>query len=224
MATNATVVLDSGVFLNGLTKSGPWDVGYFESVKSIPNIRIYADGKAVDISSRLSVPVDKSTLEVQHLDANGKLKESVEVDGDLSANRLTFDRLYGQDKEIDETKFDCTIRFHSGYFRPSMIKARRFKSDQVTPGADPPKWIDSIAHNIVVHYTIEGREELRLVKGNQTIWSSKGHADSAKLLEIEFIADHATAEQFYRDCLKNHTGPHWLPNQGDPPPAWPTNK
>jgi hypothetical protein len=226
MATNATIVLDSGVFLGGVATPGPWDVGYFGSASSIPDIRVFADGKAVDIKPPLRIPTDKSTLEIQHLGADGKVKQDPLADDQLRVHRLTLDKLYGQDKEIDDTTFDCIIRFHSGYFRPSMIKTRKFKLDPppAAPGSDTYKSIDCIAHNVVVHYTVDDQEELRLVKGGQTIWSTKGQSSSSKLLELEFIADHANAERYYCDCLKGHTGARWLPNQGDPPPNWPGNK
>jgi len=222
MATSATVVLDSGVFLSNLPKSDRWDVGYFESGMSIPNIRVYADGTESSIAPPLYVPSDKSTLEVQHIGADGQIKKGVLVDQWIKTNRLTWDKLYGQNKEIDETKFDCVVRFHSGYFRPSMIKARRFKFDP--PSSTPPLLVPSVAHNVVVHYTLEDREVLTLAKGNQVLWTSNSLGTSPELLELEFVADHATAEGFYRTCLKAHTGGHWLPNQGDPPPIWPPDK
>src|SRR5262249_49508965 len=147
---------------------------------------------------------DKSTMEIQHVGADGKLKEGPIADDQLRTHRLTLDKLYGEDKDIDDTMFDCKIRFHSGIFRPSMVKTRRFKLDPAptTPGTDPYKLIDSIAHNIVAVYTLDDQEELRVVIGKQTLWTSKHQPDSVRLLELEFIADHATAERYYCDCLK----------------------
>jgi hypothetical protein len=226
MATNATIVLDSGVFLVGLASPGPWDVGYFQSRNSLPDIRVYADGKAVDSDPPLHIPTGNSTLEVRHLGADGSIKRGPLADDLLPLHRLTLDKLYGNDKEIDKTAFDCIIRFHSGYFRPSMIKTRRFKLDPppTAAGIDPAKAIDTIAHDVVVYYAIDDGEELRLVAGNQTIWTSKNHSGSPTLLELEFVADHTNAVRFYADCLKQHRGGHWLPNQGDPPPNWPGSK
>jgi len=226
MTTYATVVLDSGVFLTARPDSGKWDVGYFESSQSIPSIRVYYDGKELPISPPLQTPGGGAILEVQL--AEGKtVKTGISVDSSLSNHALTWDTLYddiykkGETIEIDPKKLDCVIRFESGYFRASMIKARRFK--QISPAAE--KWTTPIAHNVAVHYAISDSEELKLVQGGQTIWTSKGHPNSASIIEVEFVADHATAEKFFCDCLthkgRQYPGPFWLPNQGDPTPIFP---
>jgi len=223
MTTFATLVLDSGAFLTSLPESGKWDVAYFDSDRSKPSIRIYSDGKELSISPELNTPSRGSILEVQLTEGN-RVKKGISVDSSLILNRLTWDKLYGEGKEIDQSKVDGIIRFTSGYFRPSLIKARRFKLYPAPAKAsDGEKWIEPVAHNVVVHYTIGDAEELKLVRGGRTLWTSGGHASSASILEIECIADHATAEQYYSHCLK-HKGPYWLPNQGDPPPAWPPVK
>jgi len=226
MTTYATVVLDSGVFLTARPDSGKWEVGYFDSKRSIPSIRVYYDGKELPISPPLKTPSGRATLEVQLAEGN-TVKKGISIDSSLTSHGLTWDKLYedlykkGEALEIDRSQLDCTIQFQSGYFRASLIKARRFKQDS-PPGE---KWTEPIAHNIAIHYTIGDAEELRLVEGSNTIWTSKGHPSSASIIEIEFVADHSTASQFFCDCLTHkgskYAGPFWLPNQGDPPPIFP---
>jgi hypothetical protein len=229
MTTNATVVLDSGAFLSALPESGIWDIGYFASKMSTPSIRIYSDGKEISTAQNLDVPTGGATLEVQ-LTEGEILKKGISVDNNISLYGLTweqlYDDLYAEKKQIDvdRTKFDCVIRFHSGYFRASMVKARRFKLQPAPPPANPgDKWTPPVAHNVVVHYTIADTEELKLVTGGRPMWSSGDHPNSAANIEIEIVADHSTATQFYCDCL-TYKGPFWLPNQGDPTPVWPPNK
>src|SRR5262245_4491254 len=155
MTTYATVVLDSGVFLTARPDSGKWDVGYFDSKKSKPSIRIYYNGKELPISPPLTTPVGGATLEVQ-LAAGGTLKTGISIDSSLIDYGLTWDKLYdglykqGEAIEIDPNKLDCIIRFQSGDFRASMIKARRFK--QETPPCE--KCNTPVVHNVVVLYTL----------------------------------------------------------------------
>jgi hypothetical protein len=198
-------------------------VGYFCSKDSSPNIRIYSDGKELSISPSLNIPTN-GVLEVQ-LAENNIIKQGISVDTSIGHSGLTWHKLYGQGPDLDETKFNCLIRFRSGSFRASMIKGRRFKLDPppTDPSSKADQWIDSVAHNVVVHYAIADTEELRLMASDGPLWSSRNHATSANNIEIEVVADHSTATNFYRECLK-HSGYVWLPNQGDPPPIWPPVK
>jgi hypothetical protein len=226
MTTYATVVLDSGLFLTARPDSGKWEVGFFESKDSIPSIRVYYDGKELPVSPALKTPTGRAVLEVQLVEGK-TVKKGISVDSSLIDYGLTWDKLYddlykkGETIEIDRTKLDCTIEFQAGYFRASMIKTRRFKQEP-PPGE---KWTDPVAHNVVVHYAMNDAEELRLVEGGNTIWTSRGHPGSASLIELEIISDHSTAPQFFRNCLMHkgsqYAGPFWLPNQGDPTPILP---
>jgi len=226
MPTQATIVLDSGTFLQ---KEGPHcEIGYFQCEDTVSDIRIYADGEEVR-----NVPdpfkLGTGVIEVRHLNADGSPKR-----GGVNASKYFHDQvlhlksLYGDHQPVERSKFDCVIRFESGHFCASMVKKRDFKELKKQQDGSykhdlkaSPQDIGPIAHNVVVHYSLKDNEALELTRNGTPFWSSKDYGIKDRF-EIEIVADNSTAEKFFRQSFKDSgKNSYWMPNQGDPPPTCP---
>lgn len=101
------------------------------------------------------------------------------------------------------------------------MKERYFK--QVDAKTHEPngnrKLIRPNAHDVVIHYELAPKEALNIVVGGKVLWSTANHPGVAKCFDIEVIADHSTAVNYYRDALDHKGKDYWLPNQGDPDPV-----
>jgi hypothetical protein len=220
MPINATIILDSGSFLENTSKLwyDSWRVGYFQCESSCPDVRIYADGEEVET---LKLANGNSVIDVVHLNANGKGSVGIKKSDTVDLHLLKRKSLYEQPAvmAIDESKFDCILHFHAGDFRCSMVKKRRFKEVDVggTLTSNPPKVLGPIAHDVVACYLLEDGDNLKFIKAGEDIWSSKSLNVKSRL-EIEILADDTTGDKYYktvfgtRDC-------YWMPNQGQPPPT-----
>ncbi|MCI0488795.1 MAG: hypothetical protein L0229_19565 [Blastocatellia bacterium] len=234
MPIDATIILDSGCFLPVEVVYGAYypEVGYYKCEDLLSDIRVYVDGVEKESSKPNKLGSGNCKIDVRHRNADGSFKKKgAEVSPTFHDRLVHLKRdLYGdvKDVSVDVTKYDFIIRFESGYFRDSMVKNRCFKehkkqsdgSYQHTKDCEK-KTIRPVAHNIAVHFRLEDGEALELVKGEQTLLSSRGF-DIKSSLVIEVIADNSTAEKFYRHYLQERDS-YWLPNQGDPPPLCPVD-
>lgn len=233
MPIQATIVLDSGSFLPMTNRS--CQVGYFQCEESVSDIKIFADGEELtDLPKPFKLCELKDTkckIQVVHIDKDNHAKTGgITVSKTFHPQLLHFEHLYGHGNHqpVEETKFDCVIRFDTGHFCASMVKKRDFKHHKKQPDGsykhdpkDKPTTVEPIAHNMVVHFTLDDNEALELVRDTSTIWTSKNYSLRQRL-EIEIVADNSTAEKFYRHALRDDKkSGYWLPNQGDPPPVCP---
>lgn len=229
MPIHATVILDSGCFLPNDPSNGAYtEIGYFGSSKSVPDIRVIADGYEVNLPEPLNLG-KKCKIEVRHVNSKGETKMNA-VDGsdDFHASLLHLEEVYGHPMPVDPSKFDCILRFDSGHFCPAMVKPRSFRKHNKLPGGklemladEKPKTLKRpIAHNVHVHFKLKNGEALELARDGVVFWSSKD-CGAKDRVELEVVADNTTAQKFYVGALKDKRDDYWMPNNGDPPPMCP---
>jgi hypothetical protein len=219
-----SVVLDSGMFLNELyNESYPnCRIGYFA-----PEFRIYANGESTPGPDLNKAPMDSRVIQVRLIGADGEeKKDGVRISADLRNHILLKDTIYedaGFSPAPIETRFDWIFNFNSGFFRCSSVKNRYFKKiDGCThqPNGERQEFLE-IAHDVVIHYDLEAGERLELAVGDQVLWTTSDYNGkvAARRFDIEVIAPHATAENYFRDALDHKGNDYWVPNQGDPDPV-----
>jgi hypothetical protein len=151
--------------------------------------------------------------------ADGKAPGGISVSKELDKHLLTRERLYGRAVPVRRSAFDVIIRFHSGHFRSSMVKDRIFKKCEYGCPGGEQKLIDNVAHNVIIQYALKEGDYLKLIRGDQVLWSSQG-LEAKDSLDIEIVADDSTTGKFFYLSLDLGQGDcYWLPNQGNPPPA-----
>jgi hypothetical protein len=228
MPVQATVILDSGCLLQGDDNSPTTEVGYFQSDQSAWDIRVISDGQELEFEELRSLG-ENCTMEIRHVKADGTInQEGARASKGFHDHILHLRELYGVDTPVDRSKFDCILRFDAGLFCAALLKPRAFKlHEQQEDGqlayvqAELPRRIDRpIAHNIHVHFQLDDGDAIELARDGTVFWTSN-RISPANRLEIEIIADNATAEKFYCHALKGNRSNYWLPNQGDPPPVCP---
>lgn len=215
-----TIVLDSGLFMtdeeaNGFTYS---EVGYFT-----PHLHVYRDGEKTEEIDPAKMGTNSRLINVRKIGADGK-----EIGGGIKFSKcllkylLRLHKVYGHFVIVDRPQFDCIFHFNSGCFRSSKVKPRAFKecdgqSHQITGKRQS---LAPIAHDIAIEFELAAGEKLTLSdEKGAIIWSSDS-PPAKKRIEVEVMADSATAVMFYRDALKLRGQNYWIPNQGDPPPTW----
>jgi hypothetical protein len=211
----ATVTLDSGSFFE--RDSSHWDVGYFQSRDSIPDIRVYVDGEEVDVG-HIKLGAGNQRIDFYHMKAGGKAPGGISVSKDLDKNLLTREKLYGRPIPLRQSAFDVIIRFHSGHFRSSMVKDRVFKECAYGCPSGGQRLIEGVAHNVIIHYVLEEGDYLKLVRDDRVLWSSQD-LKVKDSLDVEIVADDSTTGKFFYLSLDLSQDKYWLPNQGNPPPA-----
>ncbi len=220
MPIQLSVVLDSGAFLTDEAATGYTysEVGYF-----IPHLNVYGDGEFLRDIDAYKMGTGAKVVNVRHLDSTGKEKaDGVSLSNSLVTNVLRMHKLHNRAIHVDRSKFDCIFHFNSGRFCCSHVKARVFKEVHGvlhTP-TGKTKNVGPIAHDIVVHFELADGESFRMTYDDDVIWSSENHPDVKRRFDIEVIAQHATAEYYYREMLNLGRQNYWLPNQGDAPPPW----
>jgi hypothetical protein len=222
MPVLASIILDSGSFISPvpgvLYKS--CRVGYFQCDVSCPDVRIYADGEEVRIDPHFKFGDGNRTVNVTHLNGRGEAIVGVKRSASIDRHLLARSALYpGETIALREDRFDCILQFHSGHFRCSMVKKRRFKEinqDGVVTTRDAIEH-GPIAHDVVASYELNDGDELQFATADQVLWSSKSLKDLRARLDIEILADDGTALKYYRDSLQLRST-YWVPNQGQPPP------
>ena len=226
-----SVVLDSGMFLNELySESYPnCRVGYFS-----PDFRVYGDWKLIKGPDLTKAPPDIRVIQIRLIGADGnEKKDGVKISENLRDHILLKDTIYkgaSHSPAPIETRFDWIFSFNSGFFRCSSVKNRYFKKiDGSThqPNGQRQEF-SNIAHDVVIHYELAEGERLEITVGDQPLWNSTDRQvlldsdeqiDVTKRFDIEVIAPHATAENYFRDALDHKGNDYWVPNQGDPDPV-----
>jgi hypothetical protein len=231
MSIQATVILDSGCFLQmpppeeNIPKGT--EIGHFLSGKMVPDIRVRADGNDIKAAALEDIG-KKCMIEVRHVRADSSVnREGVRPAPNFHENLLHMKDLYGKDIPVDRGKFDCIFRFEAGLFCAALIKPRTFKELKKnrengrfeSQSADKPKKMKRpILHNVFILFTLEEGDAIQIVKNGKVIWSSK-KSRAKNRLDIEVVAENATADKFYRTALQGERESYWMPNQGDPPPV-----
>lgn len=215
-----SLVLDGGIFLQEVKvgKNPDTQIGYFS-----PSFKIYGDWEPIKLPDLTGVTSETKpqTIEVRHMDASNREKTGeVTFPQDLLDHLLFRQELYGSaDPKIVDSSFEWVFSFKSGFFRCSSVKDRYFKEmDATHKPTGNRKLIEDMAHDVVVHYELAPGERIEIAVGPDVLWKTSDFTTVAKRFDIEVIAAHATAENYFRDALDCRGKYYWLPNQGDPGP------
>ena len=229
--TQISVLLDSGMFLNVLSVGLSPDcrIGYFA-----PEFKVYGDWELIKGPALPNPITDSRVINFRVFDKLGEeKKEGVYFLEDLVENILLRQTIYANasySPPVIETRFDWIFNFTTGVFRCSSVKNRNFKqcdgrTHQLNGNRQEYK---DIAHDVVVHFELDQGERLEIAIGDQVLWTTTGPQVLVKTgevkevvsrFDIEVIAPHATAENYFRDALDHRGNDYWLPNQGDPDPV-----
>ena len=215
-----SIVLDSGMFLTDAAEPHEQfaEIGYF-----LPHIVVYGDYSEIDTIDLDHAPSTSRLIHVQKLDDQDKeILDGVNYSRDFLATLLRRKELYDErPPEILRSRFDWIFSFHSGNFRASSVKERVFK--EVEGYTHQPsgnrRILRPIAHDVVVHIDLKENERLVFVNDKDLIWSSADNRNITKRFDIEIVAPHRTAENYFRDAFNHNGSNYWLPNQGDPDPV-----
>ena len=226
MATLASILLDSGAFLQNVDEPNEFlEVGYFQSGLDAlgglaPDIRVYKNGYYYK-NKHLKLGGYQSTIDVQWL-RNGVPITGISVADCFKENLLRKSDLYSSaSPDYIRDNFDCIIKFSSGHFCCSNVMPRTFAETDVRTGlytGKRKKVRKLIAHDAIVHFELVADDELKLTRSDGVeLFSSNDLGTDVSHFEVQLIADNSTAERFFRDAM-DHKGPTcWLPNQGHPP-------
>ena len=224
MPRHVTIVLDSGSFLQDIDKDpAELDVGYFQcgkekSGKDVPDIHAYANGEKIAVQHD---KLGQGTVNVIYAKGNDPIT-GISISDSLKRNLLRKEDLYGKGTApgYNQRQIECTLHFASGRFRCSKVKDRRFVEVTIADGkpTGKDKHLRPIAHDVLVHFYLADDEQLRLERENgPVLFSTEDAPAGTEHIEIELVANNATAVQFFRDALDLTGRTHcWLPNQGDP--------
>lgn len=238
MGIEVTINLDSGCFLPRKEIGYKQDparakpakpaysclVGYFQNDGEVPDIRVFADSEEIDIGKPIKLGCENCTYEVRHNRADGSVvRDGVKWAPTFHKQLLHMRDLYGYDISRDQAKFDCVFLFETGLFQPSMVKNRAFKEARKQPdGSYVPTGKrtrrEAIAHNVLVHLTLEDGDTLELLKNGEVFLSSE-KLTIKKRLDIEVPTDNSVGNKFYGDAFATEETVYWLPNECDPPPG-----
>jgi len=222
MAKRGSITINGGVFLLPKESLGYeyWDLGYFECDPALPDLRIYVDGDEDPTPSPIKLGASGATIDVKVEKSDGRTQTGITRASSLDTYLLRRERLYdGQRVPLDESILDSVLRFHSGQFRPSIVKKRYFKQhDPKGPIANPlRKDMGAISHNVVVHYDLEDGDRVVVSNKSKTFFERTIDATVQDRLDLEILADDSTALKYYCDCVHAGRPFYWVPNQGMPP-------
>jgi len=216
-----TIILDSGGFLiDESAGPAPLDVGYFETAGP-HDIEVSEDGKPAQPLPNTKLGKRKDTIDVQHLAADGSVKAGVNQSRSFKKDILKKDELYPTDTpDFVASEYDCILRFHSGDFESSDVRARVFKEHRVSDDGPTGKSRPTrpIANDVLVHFDLDAGEELRLRRdGGTDVWSSSSVRSGTKRVKVKLLADPSLDAKYFGKALK-HKGPHYHRPNPDPPP------
>lgn len=220
MPIQVTLTLDSGAFLTNEAAAGflKSEVGYFR-----PHIVIHGDGEEIKEILPSQVGSDNYTVFVRQFDKTGNDGPAGITLADSLVNHLLRMRgLHGKIVPVDRKRFHCIFDFNSGHFTGSLRKTREFQEMSGSTHLATPnrQTVEQIAHNVCVHWVLGTGESLRLTMDGKPLWDSATYRKVKKRFDIEVMADNSTAVMVYRDALVLNGDNYWMPNPGDPPPAW----
>lgn len=216
-----TIILDSGGFL--IDDSGgpaPLDVGYFETAGP-HDVEVSEDGKPAQPLSNTKLGKRNERIDVQHLAADRSVKAGVNQSPSFKKDILKKNDLYPVDTpDFIASEYDCLLRFHSGDFESSDVRARHFKEHRVSDNGPTgnSRTTRPIANDVLVHFDLDKGEELRLRRDSGTdVWSSSSVGSGIQRVEVKLLADTSLDTKYFGKAL-NHKGPHYHRPNPDPPP------
>jgi hypothetical protein len=227
MAKRGSITINGGIFLTKKDKDKQslkydyWDVGYFECEAGFPDIRFYIDGNEPQPAPLLKLGLKGGMIEIK-LDRQGiGMEKGVKIGNTFYTDLLRREKLYQERVPLHEDKLDAVLRFHSGFFRPSMVKRRYFKQHDPTGTLNNPTRQDmgAIAHNIIVDYDLQDGDKLTIGNGANTYFERVVDASIQNRLEVEILADDPTSLKYFCNCVEPGKAFYWVPNQGMPPPS-----
>jgi len=216
-----TIVLDSGGFLmDDSSSSTHLDVGYFET-PGTSDIEVSEGDQPAQPLPNSKLGNRNETINVQHVAADGRVKSGVKQSEAFKKNILKKDELYPTDTpDFLVSEYDCILRFHSGDFESSDLRARDFNEHRLSDhsATGQKKQIRAIANDVLVQFDLAKGEELRLRRDDGTdLWSSSSLVGGTTNARVKLLADITLDDKYFGKALK-HRGPHYhLPNP-DPPP------
>ena len=217
MPIQATVVLDSGSILTNLHKSPSLvEVGYFQ-----PAIFIYGDGDQIAEIDPAVIGTGGNTVEIYEMVNDKKVVNNIKISHSLLPALLALSDIYEKPIPFDRKKYHCTFQLSSGLLCPSITKIRKFKEVDLESGQPTGKFWTSpriICHDLNLYTKLQNNHSLNIVMNGEVLWSSSNSPSVYDRFDIQILADHATAEMYYKEALILDGPTCWLPNQGDPPP------
>jgi hypothetical protein len=219
-----TLTFDSGCFLKA-TKSHR-EIGCYQRTDSGSDLRVYVDGEEMENTHPLKLGSGNPLVELRHLTASGEvIRNRVLESSNLAACLASLNELYGEDIEVDQSRFDCVLRIESGHLRPSIVRSRAFMEAEEQPdGTMKPtgtwKELDSVAHEVVVHFDLSAGENWEMISGGRTLLSVKDLAARVSV-DIHLAADDETGYRVYRDAFTYKRRNYWFPDGCDEGPSGP---
>src|SRR4051794_30068248 len=138
MPVQATVILDSGCFLPYVENRSTTDIGYFQSARSVSDIRVVADGQELKIDELKSLG-KSCVIEIRHVKASGgEHNKGATSSPTFHDELLHMKDLYGEDMEVDAKKFDCILRFNAGLFCGALSSRESLSCIGSSPTANTP--------------------------------------------------------------------------------------
>lgn len=216
-----TIILDSGGFLiDASAAPAPLDVGYFETAGP-HDIEVSEDGKPAQALPKTRLGTRNERIDVQHVAADGSVKAGVNQSASFKKDILKKNELYPVDTpDFIASEYDCILRFYSGDFESSDLRARVFKEHRLSDdgATGNSRTTRPIANDVLVHFDLDNGEELRLRRHSGTdVWSSSSVGSATKRVEVKLLADISLDTKYFGKALK-HKGPHYHRPNPDPPP------
>jgi hypothetical protein len=222
-----SIIIDAGFFY---TPSQPLgyvyaEMGYFKTAAS--DIRIFVDGSEAQLDPSVSkIGSAGGTIDFKQFRSDGSMIAGAKKADQFDQYLLKIIKLYDPVPVPTPANFDCTLRFHSGTFRPALIKDRKFMQYDpkgVTPIPDPSlrKTMKDVAHAVIGQIDLNTDEYVSIMNGKTELWSSKSLTNVKGTIDIDITADSPTSERYFCDSITGFSL-YWVPNQGMPPPVmWP---
>jgi TIR domain len=214
----ARISLYSGCFLPGDEENYATEIGYFQSSKDTGDIRVSADGHERWFDEMKSLG-KRCEIEIRHVKADGTIyNNGARASATFHEGILHLKDLYGRKVGIDRRKFDCIIRFESGFLSSMLIQPVAFKEVyRMRDGSfstHATRRVRPCAHIIVVQYALKGREALEIVRDGEVLWSNR-LVGAKSNIDVEFTTDSTTLEKYYRHVLKpSDNKSYWIPASG----------
>jgi len=226
MAKLGAITINGGIFLTKKDRGKEkvnydhWDIGYFECEAGFPDARIYIDGNEVPMDPAIKLGAKGGLIDIRLERLGQGLDTGTKVGNTFYNHLLQREKLYGAQVPLDEAKLDSVLRFHSGLFRPSMVKRRYFKQHDPSNPLSNPKRQDmgAIAHNVIVYYELQDGDKLTIADGANTYFEKVIGRDVQGRFDIEILGDDSTSLKYFCDCVQLRPV-YWVPNQGMPPPT-----
>jgi hypothetical protein len=210
-----TIVLETGgVFPREQIPQAHLDIGYFRT-PGPSDIEVSEDGNPAKGGK-----LPDGIINVEHLEADGALKQPVTRSAWFELDLLRKDDLYPPAERPDfiADAYDCILHFMSGDFNSADVRGRRFTQHLLQGGAQTGERLSrAIANEIHVEYDIADGEVLRLRGPNGDVWSSSSVGRGTQRVIVK-LKTHPTLKPRYHIDALDHKGSHYYLPNSDPPP------